>query len=67
MKNLAEKGIETLTLDVTVPESINALKEEITKRTGGSLDILFNNAGLSTSLALHLSSSSALSHDVGGC
>ncbi|KAM0321990.1 hypothetical protein ACHAQA_009731 [Verticillium albo-atrum] len=44
--NLTEKGIETLTLDVTIPESIAALKEEITKRTGGKLDILFNNAGV---------------------
>lgn len=47
MSNLSEKGIETLVLDVTVPESIAALKEEIAKRTGGTLDILFNNAGLS--------------------
>jgi 1-acylglycerone phosphate reductase len=43
--NLAEKGIETLTLDVTKPESIANLKTEIATRTGGSLDILFNNAG----------------------
>ncbi|KAK2669809.1 Short-chain dehydrogenase/reductase SDR [Fusarium oxysporum f. sp. vasinfectum] len=45
LSNLAEKGIETLTLDVTQPESIAALKSEIVSRTGGSLDILFNNAG----------------------
>ncbi|EED22259.1 short-chain dehydrogenases/reductase, putative [Talaromyces stipitatus ATCC 10500] len=45
MSNLSEKGIETLVLDVTVPESILALKEEIVKRTGGTLDILYNNAG----------------------
>ncbi|KAI6765961.1 hypothetical protein HG530_007031 [Fusarium avenaceum] len=43
--NLTEKGIETLTLDVTKPESIANLKTEIATRTGGSLDILFNNAG----------------------
>lgn len=49
MTNLAEKGIETLTLDVTVPESIVALKDEISKRTGGTLDYLYNNAGLSKS------------------
>ncbi|KAH6874028.1 hypothetical protein B0T10DRAFT_567547 [Thelonectria olida] len=49
MKSLAlleEQGIETLTLDVTRQESISALKTEITKRAGGKLDILFNNAGL---------------------
>ncbi|KPA37274.1 oxidoreductase [Fusarium langsethiae] len=44
--NLTEKGIETLTLDVTKPESIKSLKAEIATRTGGSLDILFNNAGV---------------------
>ncbi|KAG5657645.1 hypothetical protein KAF25_007678 [Fusarium avenaceum] len=43
--NLSDKGIETLTLDVTKPESIANLKTEIATRTGGSLDILFNNAG----------------------
>lgn len=45
VSNLTDRGIETLTLDVTVPESIAALKEEITKRTGGKIDILYNNAG----------------------
>ncbi|OCL14369.1 NAD(P)-binding protein [Glonium stellatum] len=42
---LEEKGIEMLPLDVTKIESINTLKDEISKRTGGKLDILFNNAG----------------------
>lgn len=45
LANLQEKGIEVLTLDVTNPESIIALKTEISNRTGGSLDMLFNNAG----------------------
>ncbi|KAK1501655.1 oxidoreductase [Colletotrichum tamarilloi] len=43
--NLTEKGIETLTLDVTSSESIATVKEEISRRTGGTLDILYNNAG----------------------
>lgn len=47
MSNLSQSGIETFVLDVTVPESILALKEDITKRTGGTLDILYNNAGSS--------------------
>ncbi|KAH7126153.1 hypothetical protein EDB81DRAFT_810484 [Dactylonectria macrodidyma] len=42
---LQEKGIEILTLDVTQPQSISALKTEIIKRTEGKLDVLFNNAG----------------------
>ncbi|KAF5962404.1 NADPH-dependent 1-acyldihydroxyacetone phosphate reductase [Fusarium bulbicola] len=45
LSNLAEAGIEILTLDVTQPESIAAVKSQIASRTGGSLDILFNNAG----------------------
>ncbi|KAH7391623.1 hypothetical protein BKA64DRAFT_110150 [Cadophora sp. MPI-SDFR-AT-0126] len=43
---LQEKGIEVLPLEVTSAESIAALKEEIAKRTGGKLDMLFNNAGI---------------------
>lgn len=49
LSSLAEKGIETFALDVTNLESITALKNEISKRTGGKLDILFNNAGTSIS------------------
>lgn len=49
MSNLSESDIETFALDVTIPESILALKDEITKRTGGTLDILYNNAGSSKS------------------
>ncbi|CCF32369.1 oxidoreductase [Colletotrichum higginsianum] len=45
LNSLSEKGIETFALDVTSSESIALLKQEIAKRTGGKLDILFNNAG----------------------
>jgi 1-acylglycerone phosphate reductase len=45
LSTLEDKGIETFALDVTNAASIAALKEEIVKRTGGKLDILFNNAG----------------------
>ena len=38
--------IEILELDVTVPETIARCKEIVTKRTGGSLDVLVNNAGV---------------------
>lgn len=38
-------GIEALPLEVTSPESISQLKDYISKRTGGSLDYLVNNAG----------------------
>ncbi|CAD0024790.1 unnamed protein product [Aureobasidium pullulans] len=43
--DLAEIGIETLSLEVTDPESIKALKEEVASRTSGKLDYLVNNAG----------------------
>lgn len=49
MSNLEEKGIETFILDVTKPESIATLKEEVVRLTGGTLDVLFNNAGARTS------------------
>ncbi|KAF9871295.1 hypothetical protein CkaCkLH20_11216 [Colletotrichum karsti] len=45
MKNLQSKGIETFVLDVTDHNSIEAVKADITKLTGGTLDILYNNAG----------------------
>jgi NADP-dependent 3-hydroxy acid dehydrogenase YdfG len=47
LSSLEQKGIETFELDVMSEESIRALKDEIVKRTGGKLDILFNNAGTS--------------------
>ncbi|CAI6095952.1 unnamed protein product [Clonostachys chloroleuca] len=45
MTNLESAGVEILHLDVTSLDSIKGLKDEINKRTGGKLDILFNNAG----------------------
>lgn len=47
LRDLEAKNIEVLALDVTSQESIAGVKREITKRTGGKLDILFNNAGIS--------------------
>lgn len=44
--DLAElENIEFLELDVTIPTTIAQCKEIVTKRTGGSLDVLVNNAG----------------------
>jgi 1-acylglycerone phosphate reductase len=45
--DLAElNDIEILELDVTVPKTIARCKEIVMKRTGGSLDVLVNNAGV---------------------
>lgn len=41
-----EYSIETLHLDVTSTESVGAAVEEISRRAGGKLDVLVNNAGL---------------------
>ncbi|USW48228.1 Putative short-chain dehydrogenase/reductase SDR, NAD(P)-binding domain superfamily [Septoria linicola] len=45
ISDLQDEGIETLSLEVTKQESIDALKAEIESRTGGRLDYLVNNAG----------------------
>ncbi|KXX82829.1 NADPH-dependent 1-acyldihydroxyacetone phosphate reductase [Madurella mycetomatis] len=37
--------VEVLELDVTAPETIARCKETVEKRTGGTLDVLVNNAG----------------------
>ncbi|KAK5133011.1 hypothetical protein LTR08_008298 [Meristemomyces frigidus] len=45
ISDLEDQGIETLSLEVTKSDSIDALKNEISSRTGGKLDYLVNNAG----------------------
>lgn len=47
LSQLEAKGIEVLPLEVTSAESIATLKAEVSKRSGGKLDMLFNNAGMS--------------------
>jgi len=49
--DLASHGITTLALEVDKPESIAALKEEVTKITNGKLDYLVNNAGRNYTVA----------------
>lgn len=43
---LAEQGLESLQLDVRDSASINAALAEVLARSGGTLDALFNNAGV---------------------
>src|SRR5688572_13124752 len=45
VERLAAEGLEALQLDVSDPDSIDRAVEEILRRTGGTLDALFNNAG----------------------
>ena len=40
---LEQQGIETLLMDYTKPETIAALVDSVTARTGGRIDALFNN------------------------
>lgn len=46
MASLSALGIETLTLDVVSEESISNCVSEVTKLTGGTLNVLLNNAGV---------------------
>ena len=45
LSELSAVGIETLSLEVDKPQSIEAVKQEVSRRTGGRLDVLVNNAG----------------------
>ena len=55
LRRLAAQGHETLTLDVTDPESISRAREEIELRTDGrGLDVLVNCAGFSSPGPLEL-------------
>lgn len=42
---LAARGLESLQLDISDPESIRRAVDEVLRRTGGTLYALFNNAG----------------------
>lgn len=46
MTGLSELGIELLALDVTSIESVRAARDHVREATGGTLDILLNNAGV---------------------
>lgn len=46
MSDLQEAGIECLKMDVTDTTSLKKIKEEVEQRTGGTLNVLVNNAGL---------------------
>ncbi|KAK5454277.1 NADPH-dependent 1-acyl dihydroxyacetone phosphate reductase [Exophiala xenobiotica] len=52
MESLKKLGIETLTLDVLSDESIRACVKEASALTGGSLDMLINNAGAGYSMPI---------------
>nr|XP_036577606.1 short chain dehydrogenase [Colletotrichum truncatum]KAF6784640.1 short chain dehydrogenase [Colletotrichum truncatum] len=46
LKDLGEQGMTTVALDVTSSENIAACKQRVNELTGGRLDFLVNNAGL---------------------
>lgn len=48
LEKLRQLGLETLPLDVTSAESIEAAAKEIGNKTGGILDVLINNSGSGT-------------------
>lgn len=51
ISDLAGIGVETFSLEVTDPESISNLRQEIVSKTGGKLDYLVNNAGRNYTVA----------------
>jgi len=50
--DLAERGIETLNLEVDQPDQVERCRDEVASLTGGKLDYLVNNAGRSSFSAL---------------
>ncbi|KAI0114594.1 putative short-chain dehydrogenase/reductase [Hypoxylon sp. NC0597] len=46
LEHLRDRGMETVVLDVTSATSIEQTASHVSKLTGGTLDILINNAGL---------------------
>ena len=49
--DLEAMGMDTLSLEVTSHKSILEARDEVTRRTGGSLDYLVNNALVPSSKA----------------
>lgn len=47
LKELSDIGVSAVALDVTNAESIAECKRQVTELTGGRLDILVNNGGVS--------------------
>ncbi|KAF2090127.1 NAD(P)-binding protein [Saccharata proteae CBS 121410] len=45
LADLAERGAETLSLEVDKPDSVREAKRKVSELTGGKLDYLVNNAG----------------------
>jgi len=60
VERLSAEGLESLLLDVTKSETVDAALQEIALRTGGTLYALFNNAGYGQPGALEDLSSAAL-------
>jgi 1-acylglycerone phosphate reductase len=48
VKHLKALGCEIILLDVTIDETIRAAVKVVGLMTGGTLDMLINNAGLGT-------------------
>ncbi|KAJ7641532.1 NAD-P-binding protein [Roridomyces roridus] len=52
MQDLSARGIEIYKLDVTDFDAIRKMREEISTKTGGTLDVLVNNAGQAYPVAI---------------
>jgi 1-acylglycerone phosphate reductase len=45
MTTLEQAEIECFEMDVTDPDAVKSVKDQVAQKTGGKLDILVNNAG----------------------
>lgn len=45
MTTLEQEGIECFEMDVTDLDTVKSVKDQVTEKTGGTLDIIVNNAG----------------------
>jgi 1-acylglycerone phosphate reductase len=45
MTTLEQEGIECFEMDVTDLDTVKSVKDQVTQKTGGTLDIIVNNAG----------------------
>ncbi len=52
LSEVQDRAIKTITLDIQNEESLQAAVQEVSSLTGGSLDVLINNAGVGYSIPL---------------
>ena len=52
ISDIDSENVQILELDVTIPSTIERYRDPVSKRTGGRLDVLVNNAGVEFNIPL---------------